>query len=149
MISAIARVFSLNVKNAFSSGFSMITPPPQIATSNKTAPTIDASTTRPGRIKRIQIPINSAIGIVIVIVKSPHGEFANAFTTTIAKIATSIIIIKKIPSIIMLPAVFPISIFIISPRLLPSWRDEITRITKSCTAPAKTTPTSSQIMLGK
>ena len=90
-----------------------------------------------------------AIGIVIAIVKSPHGEFASAFTTTIAKIATMISMMKKIPIIAMPPVSLPISSFIISPRLLPPRRVESTSTMKSCTAPASTTPTKSQIVPGR
>ena len=89
-----------------------------------------------------------AIGIVIAIVKSPHGEFASAFTTTIAKIATMISMMKKIPIIAMPPVSLPISSLIISPRLLPR-RVDSTSTMKSCTAPASTTPTKSQIVPGR
>ena len=112
-------------------------------------PNIEASPILPGRINLIQIPITIAIGSVIAIVNRPHGDSAKAFTTTKAKIATISIIMPKIPIIATVPTPLPSSSLIISPRLLPSLLVDSHSTTKSCTAPAITTPTTSQIIPGR
>jgi hypothetical protein len=48
-----------------------------------------------------------------------------------------------------IPPTTPISSRAICPRLLPSRRIEKNRVTMSCTAPAKMTPTMIQIVPGK
>ena len=53
------------------------------------------------------------------------------------------------PTIAIVPVVLPISSLMISPRDRPLRLVEIKSTVKSCTAPASTTPTSSQIILGK
>ncbi|MNC57435.1 hypothetical protein D3C75_1070950 [compost metagenome] len=89
------------------------------------------------------------MGIVAAIVKTPHGLWASALTTTKANTARIIIITPSAPSITTIPAKEPSSCFAISPSERPSRRVEINKTKKSCTAPATTTPTSSQIVPGK
>ena len=55
----------------------------------------------------------------------------------------------KIPIIAILPTPLPSSNLIISPSDFPLRRIETNNTVKSCTAPANTTPTTIQIILGK
>ncbi|CJQ16922.1 Uncharacterised protein [Streptococcus pneumoniae] len=55
----------------------------------------------------------------------------------------------KIPIIAISPVTGPISSLIISPRDLPLRLIEANKMTKSCTAPATTTPTIIHIVPGK
>ncbi len=73
-----------------------------------------------------------------------HGLLVSALTTTSANTARMIIITPKAPSITIIPAKVPSSCLAISPSDRPSRRVEINSTRKSCTAPASTTPTSSQ-----
>ena len=90
-----------------------------------------------------------AIGIVIASENVPHGESASALTTTSASTASRMIMIEKTAISAAMPPTGPISSRAIWPRLLPSRRIEKNRITMSCTAPAKMTPTMIQIVPGR
>ena len=107
------------------------------------------SSTRPGRIQRTYTPMNSAIGMVIATVNVPHGLFASAFTTISASTASSSTMIINIPIIATTPAAWPSSLRIMSPSVRPSRRVDRKSTVKSCTAPAKTTPTRIQIVPGR
>ena len=89
------------------------------------------------------------MGIVEAMVKTPHELSANAFTTTNPNPAIAITKISKMA----IDEVNPLTLFIstraISASDLPSERVEAYSIIKSCTAPAKTDPTSIQTNPGK
>jgi len=97
----------------------------------------------------IHSPMNSAIGIVAEIVNSPHGLSRSALTTTSASTASRMIMIAKIATIAAKPAVTLTSSFAICPSDLPSRRIDAHRMTKSCTAPPRTTPPISQSVPGR
>ena len=94
-------------------------------------------------------PMNNAIGIVAAILNTPQGLCASAFTTTSANTARIMIITPNAPSMTTIPAKEPNSCFAISPNERPSRRVEINNTRKSCTAPARTTPTNNQMVPGK
>ncbi|MNO04401.1 hypothetical protein D3C81_2254150 [compost metagenome] len=79
----------------------------------------------------------------------PQGLWASALTTIIASTASMITMIMKVATRAMTPATGPISDLISSPRERPSRRVETNSTMKSCTAPASTTPASSQSMPGR
>ena len=93
--------------------------------------------------------MNSAIGMVSPIEKTPHGDSARALTTTSASTARMMIMIAKTAISAAMPPTTPISSRTIWPRLLPSRRIEKNSTTMSCTAPAKMTPTMIQIVPGR
>ena len=93
--------------------------------------------------------MNSAIGIVIARLNVAQGEFASAFTTTSASTASRITMIASTAISAAAPPTGPISSRAICPRLLPSRRMEKNSVTMSCTAPAKMTPTTIQIVPGR
>ena len=93
--------------------------------------------------------MKNAIGIVIAIEKVPQGDAASACTTTSASTASRMIMIEKTAMRAAAPPTGPISSRAICPRLLPSRRMEKKRITMSCTAPAKMTPTMIQMVPGR
>ena len=81
--------------------------------------------------------------------KAPHGDCASALTTTSASTASRMIMMAKTAISAATPPIGPISSRAIWPSLLPSRRIEKNRITMSCTAPAKMTPTTIQIVPGR
>ena len=93
--------------------------------------------------------MNSAIGIVQAIEKTPHGEAASALTTTSASTARMMIMMPKTATRAAAPPTGPISSRIIWPRLLPLRRIEKNSTIMSCTAPARMTPTMIQIVPGR
>ena len=82
-------------------------------------------------------------------VKVAHGLCFSAFTTTRASTASRMTMIRSTPIIATVPASSPNSARIISPIERPSRRVEAQSTMKSCTAPAKTTPTISQSVPGR
>ena len=82
-------------------------------------------------------------------VNSPHGLSRSAFTTTSASTASKMIMIAKMATMPAMPATLFTSSFAICPSDLPSRRIDAHRITKSCTAPPRTTPTMSQMRAGQ
>jgi len=93
--------------------------------------------------------MKSAIGIVMPIEKTPHGDSASALTTTSARTASSSIMIRKTAISAATPPTTPISSRTIWPSDLPLRRIEKNRITMSWTAPARMTPTMIQIVPGR
>ena len=93
--------------------------------------------------------MKNAIGIVMAMLNVPHGEFASALTTTSARTASRITMIDSTATSAAAPPTGPISSRAICPRLLPSRRIEKNRTTMSCTAPAKITPATIQIVPGR
>ena len=93
--------------------------------------------------------MNSAIGIVIAIENTPHGDCASALTTTSARTASRMIMIEKTAISAATPPTGPISSRAICPSDLPSRRIEKNRITMSWTAPAKITPTTIHSVPGR
>ena len=93
--------------------------------------------------------MKSAIGIVIAIEKTPQGDCASALTTTSARTASRMIMIEKTAIRAATPPTGPISSRAICPSDLPSRRIEKNSVTMSCTAPAKITPTTIQIVPGR
>ena len=84
--------------------------------------------------------MRKAMGMVAETVKTPHGLSASTFTTTSARTARRMIMIARMAKVPMMPAVVLISSRSICASDLPSRRMEAARITKSCTAPPRTTP---------
>ncbi len=123
--------------------------PPTSATASSATPTSVASPTLPGRQTFIQNPISTAMGMVHAMVNSPQGLSRSAFTTTRARTASRMIMMARIATIAASPVPGPISSLAIWPSDLPSRRMEPIRITKSCTAPASTTPKTSQMVPGR
>ena len=93
--------------------------------------------------------MNSAIGMVSPIEKTPHGDSASAFTTTSASTARMMIMIAKTAIRAATPPTGPISSRTIWPSDLPLRRIEKNSTTMSCTAPARMTPTTIQIVPGR
>lgn len=93
--------------------------------------------------------MKSAIGMVAMTVKLPHGEWVSALTTISASTARMITMIMKVPSRAIRPGMSPISDLIRSPSERPSRRVDMNSTMKSWTAPAKTTPARIHIMPGK
>ena len=89
------------------------------------------------------------MGMVQAMVNTPHGLPLSAFTTTSASTASRMIMIASTATIARRPVTGPISSLAICPSDLPSRRIEAKRMTKSCTAPARTTPITSQIVPGR
>ncbi len=94
-------------------------------------------------------PIMIAIGIVAITVNMPHGLSASALTTTIASTARMMIMIRNAPNRAMVPGIWPISSRTRSPSERPLRRLDKNSTTKSCTAPANTTPTTSHRSPGR
>ena len=94
-------------------------------------------------------PIRIAIGMVAMTVNMPQGLSASALTTTIASTARMMIMIRKAPNSAMVPGTWPISSRTRSPSERPLRRLEMNSTMKSCTAPASTTPTTSQSRPGR
>ncbi len=93
--------------------------------------------------------MNSAIGMVRAIENTPQGDSASALTTIRASTARMMIMMAKTAMSAAVPPTRPISSRTIWPRLLPLRRIEKNRTTMSCTAPAKMTPTTIQIVPGR
>lgn len=93
--------------------------------------------------------MNRAMGMVMAMEKTPHGDCARALTTTSASTASRMIMMAKTPMSAAAPPTGPISSRAIWPRLLPLRRMEKNRITMSCTAPAKITPATIQMVPGR
>ncbi len=71
---------------------------------------------------RSPMPMIIATGIVIAIVKTPHGLFASAWTTTSASTAIRMIMIASTLMSASAPTPRPISSFTICPSVLPRRR---------------------------
>ena len=138
-----------NVNSGPQCGSAATLPPKWIDASSNTRPMIDTSITLPGRSQRRYTPISKAMGIVMATVNVPQGLIASALTTTSASTASRIIMIIRMPIRVIVPAAGPISRRIISPSELPSRRSEKNSITKSCTAPASTTPNNNHSRPGR
>jgi hypothetical protein len=82
-------------------------------------------------------------------VKVPHGLPASALTTTSARTARRIIMIRSTPNMAITPATGPISERTMSPSERPSRRVEMNRTIRSWTAPANTTPARIQSVPGR
>ncbi len=89
------------------------------------------------------------MGTVQAMVKSPQEECFSALTTMSASTARRITMMKSTATMAVIPATLPISSLAICPSDFPSRRMEAKRITKSCTAPATTTPAMSQSVPGR
>ncbi len=81
-----------------------------------------------------------ASGIVAAIVKVPHGLLYSALTTTSPSPASAMTMTNMIAMAAMMPANGLISRRAISASDLPPRRTDAQRMTKSWTAPARTTP---------
>jgi hypothetical protein len=84
--------------------------------------------------------MRSAIGIVIPIVKTPHGLFDKAFTTTTPSPANVTSKISSTANIATNPVNSLTSVRATSASDLPLCRTEATSTMKSCTQPASTAP---------
>ena len=89
-----------------------------------------------------------AMGMVMPMVKTPQGLLDSALTTTIPSPANVTSKMNRMAIMTTRPEKGPISVRAISARDLPLCRTEATRTVKSCTAPAITAPTTSQISPG-
>ena len=83
------------------------------------------------------------------IVNVPHGESASAFTTARPRPARAITTTKRIASMAMNDASGLISLRAIAASDFPLRRTDDARITKSCVAPAMTTPKASHSSPGR
>ena len=93
--------------------------------------------------------MNRAIGMVSAMEKTPHGDSASALTTMSASTARMMIMIVKTAISAAMPPTMPISSRTIWPRLFLLRRIEKNMTVRSCTAPAKMTPTTIQIVPGR
>ena len=123
--------------------------PPTSARRSSATPTADASSVRPGRHTFIQYPIRTAIGMVQRMVNTPQGLPLSAFTTTSDSTASRMTMMASTATMASVPVTGPVSSLAICPSDLPSRRIEANRITKSWTAPARTTPNTIQIVPGR
>ena len=137
------------VKSGASVGDAATWRPATRAISSRTTPTAVASIVRPGRHAFIQKPISTAIGMVQVMVNTPHGLSLSAFTTTRASTASRITMIARTATMVRMPVSVPVSSLAIWPSDFPSRRMEAKRMMKSCTAPATTTPITIQMVPGR
>ncbi len=137
------------VKSGARAGDSATYRPPTSAITSSTMPPTVASTVLPGRMIRIQTPMRSAIGMVQRIEKIAQGLSLSALVTTRASTASRMIMIARIAIIANRPVTGPISSLAICPSDFPFRRIEPNRITKSWTAPPRTTPSTIQIVLGR
>ena len=93
--------------------------------------------------------MNSAMGMVSAMEKTPHGDSARALTTMSASTARMMIMMANTATSAATPPTGPISSRTICPRLFPLRRIEKNMTTMSCTAPARMTPTTIQIVPGR
>ena len=91
----------------------------------------------------------TAMGMVIAIVKTPHGLSASARTTTSASTASRMIMMTSTLINAMKPTPAPISSFTICPSDFPSRRIELKSVTASCTPPPSVAPTKIQSVPGR
>ena len=110
---------------------------------------IVAPVTSCGRTPFMYQPISIAIGIVAPTVNVPHGLCRSAFTTTSARTAIRITMMKKTPTSAANPPTGPISSFAICPSERASRRRLPQRMHMSCTAPPRTTPARIQSVPGR
>ena len=90
-----------------------------------------------------------AIGMVSPTLQTPQALSPSALTTTIARIATMISMIDRVAMKAAMPPTSPSSSRAILPSERPPRRMEITSTSRSCTAPARITPTTIQIVPGQ
>ena len=94
-------------------------------------------------------PMTNAIGMVIAMVKTPHGLFASACTTTNASTAIKMIMIASTLTSANAPTLGPISSFTICPSVFPRRRTEANSTIISCTPPPSVAPINIQSVPGK
>jgi len=136
-------VWSGRTKNG-PQGVSRTQAPTATATSSSTTPNTVEPLIEPGRILWDQTPITRAMGMVQRIENTPQALSLREFTTTRAIAAMAMVITRMIATAVA-DAVTPLTCsraMLASER--PPLRTEATRITKSCTPPASTEPSSSQ-----
>ena len=128
--------------NQWRSGDAWIQAPAATAISRATVPNAVTPRIASGRMRRSHSPMASAIGIVSPMLNTPHALCLSEFTTTsaIAAIAT------VMTNTMAIAVAVPVSGLTCSRAMLASerpWlRTEAVRMTKSCTPPANTEPTS-------
>ena len=149
MISDTARVAPLSVNAIAHDGDCETHCPPKIAASTSKNPNAEASSTFPGRMRRRYNPIRTAMGIVMAMVKVPHGLDFSALTTTRATAPSRMMMMLITDTYETRPPTFPISVFAISVIDLPSRRTEKRRMTKSCMQPPSTAPAMIQSVPGR
>ena len=88
--------------------------------------------------------ISIASGIVIAMVKTPHGLSASALTNATPTPASAMTTMKRMAMAAVKPATGPISIRAISASDLPPRRVDAQSAIMSWTAPARQTPATSQ-----
>src|ERR1051326_7609643 len=103
----------------------------------------------PGTDLYIHKPMIIAIGNVIAIVNVAHELPVMALTIVIPSPAVAMTTTKKMAIVADKPEMPLISVRAVSARDLPSRRTEANRMMKSCTAPARHTPMTSQIKPGR
>ncbi len=89
-----------------------------------------------------------AIGIDAPIVNVPHALSSSALTTASPRPASAMMMMKRIATAAVTPATGPISARAMSASDAPPRRVDAHSVMKSCTAPARQTPTTIQISPG-
>ena len=112
-------------------------------------PINDASPTRPLRITFIHRPVTSAAGTVTMIVNMPQELSLRAMTTTFATPASVTMIMKSVATVVVTPEIGPSRSRAILGSDSPSRRTEASKITKSCTPPARQAPMTIQEKPGR
>jgi hypothetical protein len=146
---ATARAGPVSVNTRAHSGEAATHRPATTAKSTSAKPMTDASSTRPGRQKRMYAPISIAMGMVMNSVEAAHGESLMALTTTSATTARRMIMIARTETMAIMPPRRLTSSRAIWPRDFPLRRSEQNRITKSWTQPPRTAPRISHSVPGR
>ncbi len=136
-------------RNQRASGDCWIHAPAATATSSSTTPTAVVERIAPGRTRVDHSPMPRAIGMVHRMLNTPQALCLSEFTTTSAMAASATVITNTIA----IAVAAPVSGLTCSRPMLaserPFERTEAVRMTKSCTPPASTEPTSSHRKPGR
>ena len=103
-MTAAASAVPVSVKTGAQSGDCATHWPATTASRIRTKPMAEASSTRPGRQKRMYRPMSIAIGMVMAMVKAPQGDALSALTTTSARTASRMIMMARTETMATRPA---------------------------------------------
>ena len=107
-----------------------------------------ASVILPLRNTNMWKPIANPIGMVAPIVNVLHALSASALTTAMPRPASAMTRMARTATAAIVPATGPISVLAMSASERPPRLVDAHRVMKSCTAPARQTPATSQISPG-